>query len=71
MDLIQELRLRTSFLTTKEVMKLLQLQRNTVCDWANTGRIPAVRTPSGYRFDPSVLADWLVARSTKPGRRAA
>lgn len=71
MDLIQELRRRESFLTTKEVMELLQLRRNTVCDWANAGRIPAVRTASGYRFDPRVLADWLVARSTNPGRRAA
>lgn len=71
MNLIDNLRQRKSFLTTKEVMELLQLRRNTVCDWAQAGRIPAVRTASGYRFDPGVLADWLAARSTKPGREAA
>ena len=69
MNLIDNLRQRKSFLTTKDVMELLQLRRNTVCDWVQAGRIPAVRTASGYRFDPSVLADWLVVRSTNRGRR--
>lgn len=72
MDLIISLRQRGSYLTSKEVMALIQLRRNTLCAWVRAGRIPAVRTGSGYRFDPRHLADWLSARSTaKPRKREA
>ncbi len=64
MDLTEQLRERTSFLTTKEVMELLQLQRNTLCDWVRTGRIPAIRSGNGYLYDPHHLADWLAERTT-------
>jgi predicted DNA-binding transcriptional regulator AlpA len=71
MDLIQELRRWESFLIPKEVMELLQLRRNTVCDRAQTGRIPTVHVPSGYKFGHRVLTGWLAARRANPGRRAA
>jgi excisionase family DNA binding protein len=65
------LRKRQTFLTTAEVMELLQLRRNTVCNWVTAGSLPAARTASGYRFDPVALADWLAARSTGATRVGA
>lgn len=72
MDLIQKLRLRESFLTTKEVMELLRTRRNTLCEWVRRGRIPAIRTSNGYLYDPRLLADWLMERTTaKTSKRRA
>jgi hypothetical protein len=41
MDLIEELRGRESYLTTKEVMQLLRCRRNTLCGWVRNRRISA------------------------------
>jgi excisionase family DNA binding protein len=71
MTLESGLRMRERYLTTAEVMELLQLRRNTVCDWVKSGELPATRTRSGYRFDPGVLADWIRARSTRVQREGA
>ncbi len=64
MSLIETLRESKRFLVTVEVMELVRLPRNTVCAMAKSGRLPAVRTGSGYRFDPNALADWLEGRTT-------
>jgi hypothetical protein len=64
MSLGDNLRQRSSYLTTADVIELLGYQRNTLCAWAKAGRIPAVHTPGGYRFDPLVLAQWLDDRTT-------
>lgn len=45
-------------------MALLGKTRNTLCDWARTGRIPAVRMGNEYLYDPRQLADWLDCRRT-------
>ena len=71
MDLIEELRRTDSFLTTKDVMKLLQVGRNTLCEWVRAGRIPAIRSGNGYLYDPRLLADWLFERSTKAKTKSA
>jgi len=64
MELIEELRRSGSYLSTKEVMKLIRVRRNTLCEWVRTGRIPAIRCGNGYLFDPRALADWLQLRKT-------
>lgn len=68
MSLVGELRQRKSFLTTAQVMKLLGLRRNTVCEWVQSGSFVAVRVGNGYRFDPVLLAEWIELRSTGSGR---
>jgi excisionase family DNA binding protein len=51
-------------MTTTEVIDLLRTTRHTLCAWARTGKIPAVRTPgNGYLFDPVALATWMEERS--------
>ena len=64
MNLIDELKTRQSYLSTKEVMVLLQKTRNTLCDWVRTGRMPAIRIGNEYLYDPHVVADWLTKRQT-------
>jgi excisionase family DNA binding protein len=64
MSLIEDLRGQRQYLTTKEVMRLLRVGRNTLCGWVRAGRIPAIRTAGGYRFDPFVLTVWLAERTT-------
>ena len=72
-DLIEELRRRQSYLSTREVMVLLQKTRNTLCAWVRKGRLPAIRVGNEYLFDPRLIADWLAKRQTakvSPGRLA-
>ena len=70
MSLSDNLRQQTRRLTTKELTYLLRLRR-TVCDWIACGKLPAVRTSGGYRFDPVSIEDWLDARAIGLHRRSA
>jgi len=64
MSLVEELRQRESYLSSKEVMSVLEVSRAILCGWVRDGRIEAVRIGNAYRFDPRVLADWIVERTT-------
>ncbi|MGB7171814.1 MAG: helix-turn-helix domain-containing protein [Acidobacteriaceae bacterium] len=64
MDLINDLMQRQSYLSTKEVMILLQKTRNTLCQWVRSGRLPAIRLGNEYLYDPRVLAEFLSNRLT-------
>jgi len=64
MDLIEELRQRTSYLSSKEVMDLLDVTRNTLCEWVRAGRLAAFRVGNAYIYDPRILAEWLEKRQT-------
>jgi excisionase family DNA binding protein len=70
-ELIEELRRRRTYLSTREVMELLQVTRNTLCEWVRRGRIAAIRVGNAYVFDPHLLADWLGKRQTSSPRRSA
>jgi excisionase family DNA binding protein len=72
MELIEELMGRQSYLSTKEVMGLLQKTRNTLCEWVRHGKFPAVRVGNEYMYDPREVAAWLAKRQTmREGGRAA
>jgi excisionase family DNA binding protein len=64
MELIDGLRQRKTYLSTVEVMNLIHVTRNTLCEWVRTGHITAVRRGNRYLFDPCMLADWLEQRTT-------
>jgi excisionase family DNA binding protein len=68
MNLIDQLRERKTFLSTVEVMDLLRITRNTLCDWVRRGRLIAVRVGNAYLYDPQMLADWLEGRKTSTVR---
>jgi excisionase family DNA binding protein len=50
MSLIEELRSKEAYLSTGEVMKLLQVTRNTLCQWVHEGRVTAIRVGNGYEY---------------------
>jgi excisionase family DNA binding protein len=73
MDIIEELRNRKTYLPTKEMVGLLRVTRNTLCDWVRVGRLPAIRVGNAYLYDPRMMAEWLTRRQTvkAPARRSA
>jgi predicted DNA-binding transcriptional regulator AlpA len=60
--IITALRRRKDLLKTKEVMKILNKTRNTICRWVREQVLPAKVIGNGYAFDPIVFANWLEAR---------
>ena len=52
-------------LTAREVAENLALTPETVLAWQRTGKLPAIKLPSGQiRFRPDDLDNWLAERST-------
>ena len=47
-----------------EVMAMLGVTRNTLCDWINAGILPAFRIGKNNVCDPAELADFLETRKT-------
>jgi len=45
--------------TVREAAAFLRLGRNTVYEWAATGKLPALRLGSRIRFEPSALRQWV------------
>ena len=48
--------------TVREAAAFLRLGRNTVYDWAASGKLPSVRLGSRIRFHPSALRRWLAVQ---------
>jgi excisionase family DNA binding protein len=55
-----ELALNEPLWTVREAAAFLRLGRNTVYDWAATGKLPSLRLGSRVRFQPSALRRWVV-----------
>jgi excisionase family DNA binding protein len=54
-----ELALNEPLWTVREAAAFLRLGRNTVYDWAATGKLPSLRLGSRIRFQPSALRRWV------------
>jgi excisionase family DNA binding protein len=48
---------------TTEVMELLDVTRNTLCEWVREGTIAAVRIGKGNKFDPAEVVRYLTIPS--------
>jgi excisionase family DNA binding protein len=48
--------------TVREAAAFLRLGRNTVYDWAASGKLPSLRLGSRIRFQPSALRRWLAVQ---------
>jgi excisionase family DNA binding protein len=48
--------------TAREAAAFLKLGRNTVYEWAASGKLPSVRLGSRIRFLPSALRRWLAVQ---------
>ena len=54
----------TSYVRASEVMSILGITRNTLCDWINAGTLPAFRLGKNNVCDPAELAAFLETRRT-------
>jgi excisionase family DNA binding protein len=48
--------------TVREAAAFLRLGRNTIYEWAASGKLPSVRLGSRIRFQPSVLRRWVAVQ---------
>ena len=62
--IVYQLRQRTSYVRATEVMAILGVTRNTLCDWINSGIIPAFRIGKNNVCDPVELAAFLETHRT-------
>jgi predicted DNA-binding transcriptional regulator AlpA len=63
--IIEQLRQRTTYVRASEVMSILGIIRNTLCDWINAGTLPAFRLGKNNMCDPAELAAFLETRRTE------
>lgn len=52
-----------TYLTTREVAKRFRVHSNTVVKWADSGRLPCVRTPGRHRRYKSEDVEALYAET--------
>ena len=57
-----EIALAEPLWTVREAAAFLHLGRNTVYEWAASGKLPSLRLGSRIRFLPSVLRRWLAVQ---------
>ena len=62
--IVDQLKRRTSYVRASEVMSILGITRNTLCDWINAGILPAFRLGKNNVCDPAELAAFLETRRT-------
>jgi PTS system nitrogen regulatory IIA component len=53
-------------LSVEQVADYLQLNRSTVYDWAQKGKIPAIKLGQIWRFRRREIDRWLEAHKTIP-----
>jgi predicted DNA-binding transcriptional regulator AlpA len=62
--IVDQLKQRTTYVRSTEVMSILGITRNTLCDWINAGTLPAFRLGKNNVCDPAELAAFLETRRT-------
>ena len=48
--------------TVREAAAFLRLGRNTIYEWAASGKLPSVRLGSRIRFQPAALRRWVAVQ---------
>jgi excisionase family DNA binding protein len=61
----------TSFLTTKQLQEILQIDRTTIYRMAETGRLPALKVGNQWRFPKQRIEAWLKMQSPAGTAREA
>ncbi len=52
-------------LSIDEVAKYLEVDKNVVVEWADTGKLPGVKEGARWRFDKSQVDSWLSSEKIK------
>jgi excisionase family DNA binding protein len=52
-------------LTIDEVAKYLEVDKDVVVEWADTGKLPALKEGAKWRFERSKIENWLTSEKIK------
>ncbi|MBL7157361.1 MAG: polymer-forming cytoskeletal protein [Candidatus Omnitrophica bacterium] len=55
----------SDMLTIDQVAKFLEVDKNVVTEWADTGKLPAVKDGSRWSFERSKIEEWLTSEKIK------
>lgn len=62
----ESVHIKHEIMTLPEVADYLRVTERTIYDWAQKGKIPAVKLGSAWRFKRSEIERWMEERKTKP-----
>jgi excisionase family DNA binding protein len=48
-------------LDADEVSKYLEIDKDSLLDWANSGKIPAIKEGNSWRFERSKIEEWVAS----------
>jgi len=49
------------FLNTEELARYLEVDLNSVLEWANSGKVPGLKEGEGWRFERKAIDNWVAA----------
>jgi excisionase family DNA binding protein len=52
--------LKSSF-NSEELARYLEVEVNSILEWANSGKVPAVKEGNDWRFERKAIDEWLAA----------
>jgi len=52
------------FLNSEELARYLEVDLNSILDWANSGKVPAMKEGEGWRFERKAIDSWLASGQT-------
>jgi excisionase family DNA binding protein len=53
------------FLNTQELARYLEVDMNSIMDWANSGRVPGVKDGNDWRFERKAIDSWVASGKIK------
>lgn len=56
---------KENFLTVQELAKYLEVDNRSVLEWADSGRIPAIKEGDIWKFDKASIDEWVVNEKIK------
>ncbi|MFC1804274.1 polymer-forming cytoskeletal protein [Candidatus Omnitrophota bacterium] len=53
------------FLTSEELSRYLDVDLNSIMDWANSGKVPALKEGEAWRFERKAIDSWVATGKVK------
>ncbi|MFH0790633.1 MAG: polymer-forming cytoskeletal protein [Candidatus Omnitrophota bacterium] len=52
------------FLNTEELARYLEVDSNSILEWANSGKIPALKNGNDWKFERKAIDSWIASGKT-------
>jgi len=49
------------FLNSEELARYLEVDLNSIMDWANTGKVPGLKEGNGWKFERKAIDSWIAS----------